>query len=158
MILKSTFNDGDKLPEKYANIGVKSGLGQNVSPPFAWDDAPPETKSFALIMVDYQAVSGPFVHWLVVDISAGVSEISEGASLTGQMPSGARELNTDYGRPGYGGARPPAGTGEHGYQTTVYALSDPGLDLSTDTDLAGFEAAIEGKILAAAKVTGVYSQ
>lgn len=158
MILKSTFSDGDRLPDEYANTGVKSGRGKNISPPFRWEEAAAETKSFALIMVDYQAVSGPFVHWLVVDIPADAREIEAGASLTAKMPAGAWELNTDYGRPGYGGAGPPADTGEHGYKTTVYALSVDRLDIEADTGLKEFEKALAGKVLTSAQLTGVYSQ
>ncbi|MDP1808176.1 MAG: YbhB/YbcL family Raf kinase inhibitor-like protein [Actinomycetota bacterium] len=158
MILKSTFSDGDRLPDEYANTGVKSGLGKNISPPLKWEDAPPEAGSFALIMVDYDAVSGPFVHWLVIDIPPDIKEIEAGASLTDKMPPGAWELNTDYGRSGYGGARPPAGTGAHGYKTTVYALNGDHLDIEADTGLKDFETALAGKILAAAHLTGVYSQ
>ena len=158
MILKSAFNDGDRLPEQYANIGVRSGLGQNISPPFKWADAPAAVKSFVLIMVDYDAVSGPFIHWLVVDIPADVREIEAGASVSARMPPGARELDTDYGRPGYGGARPPAGTGEHGYKTTVYALGVEKVGVGPAVSLTDFEAALTGKVLASATLTGIYSQ
>jgi len=158
MILRSTFGDGERLPDEYANTGLKSGQGKNISPPFRWEDAPAETKSFALIMVDREAVSGPFIHWLVIDIPADVREIEAGASLTAKMPLGAWELNTDYGRPGYGGARPPAGTGEHGYKTTVYALNVDHLDIEADTGLKEFETALAGKILTSAHLSGVYSQ
>lgn len=158
MILKSAFNDGDRLPEEYANAGVRSGLGQNISPPFKWENVPPETESFALIMVDYQAVSGPFIHWLVIDIPADVNEIAAGASGS-KMPMGARELDNSYGLPVYGGARPPVGTGDHGYKTTVYALNTPQLDLdAAGVGLARFEAAIAGKVLTSAEITGFYSQ
>lgn len=158
MILKSTFNDGDRLPEQYANIGVRSGLGQNISPLLMWDGAPDDAKSFVVLMVDYQAVSGPFIHWIVVNIPADVRELEAGASLTDRMPAGALELNSDYGRPGYGGARPPVGTGEHGYKTTIYALDVDSVSLEPDATLPGFEAALAGKVLSTATLTGIYSQ
>ena len=158
MNLESIYKDGDRLPEKYANIGVKSGLGQNISPLFKWDEPPVGVKSFALIMVDYEAVSGHFIHWLVIDIPADVDEMPEGASLTVGMPDGSRELNTDYRRPGYGGGRPPVGTGDHGYKTTVYALNVERLDIQPDIGLAEFEAELAGKVLAAADLTAIYSQ
>jgi len=158
MILESTFNDGDRLPEQHANIGVRSGLGQNISPFLKWSGFPDNTSSFAVIMVDYQAVSGPFIHWLVVNIPADARELEAGASLTDRMPPGALELNSDYGRPGYGGARPPAGTGEHGYKTTIYALNVDRMSLDPDVTLPGLEAALAGKVLSSAELTGAYSQ
>ncbi|MCK4268184.1 MAG: YbhB/YbcL family Raf kinase inhibitor-like protein [Actinomycetia bacterium] len=156
MILKSSYKDGDRLPAKYANLGPVGG--ENISPPFQWEDAPHGTKSFCLAMIDHHPVANHFVHWLVIDIPADVFQIAEGASGAGKMPSGAYELATDYGQPGYGGGRPPAGTGYHGYETTVWALDVASLELGASSNFAQYEKAITGKALAKATLTGLFSQ
>lgn len=156
MKLESSYKDGERIPGINANIGVEDG--ENLSPPFKWDDEPKETKSFALVMVDHNPVAREFVHWLVVNIPADVTSIKEGASGTDKMPVGAEELNSSYMTSRYGGPRPPAGTGDHPYETTVYALSFYSLDLNKNTTIDEFQSAINGKILAKASLTGLLSR
>ena len=156
-VLKSSgLKDNEKMPAKYANKGVVGG--ENLSPPFEWENAPEETKSFALAMVDHHPVAQEFVHWMIIDIPANVNSIGEGASGTGQMPAGSKELNTDYGTPKYGGPRPPAGTGDHPYETTIYALNVESLGLSQNVSLDQFLAALKGKVLAESSITSLFSQ
>lgn len=156
-VLKSSgFKDGERMPSKYANKGVAGG--ENVSPSLEWENAPEGTKSFALAMVDHHPVAQEFVHWLVIDIPANFNSIEEGASDAGKMPAGSKELNTSFGLPSYGGPRPPAGTGEHPYETTIYALSVESLDLSEEVTLEEFLEALEGKVIAKASLTGMFSQ
>ncbi len=155
--VNSTYNENERMPAKYANEGVSGG--ENVSPPFSWDNAPEGTKSFALAMVDHHKVANEFVHWLVVNIPEDTTSVKEGASKTDSMPEGSKELNTTYGQAFYGGPRPPSGTGDHPYETTVYALSDDlDLDLDEDVTLDDFLSAVEDKTLAKASLTGMFSQ
>ncbi len=157
MKLISTYENNQKMPVKYANKGV----GDNISPPFAWEQAPPDTKSFALALVDHHPVANEFVHWLVIDI-ADANKIEEGASQTPKMPKGSRELNTTYQVPGYGGPRPPVGSGDHPYETTIYALNVDKLDFKPERSgtapYAAFLKALEGKVLAQASLTGLFSR
>jgi len=156
-VLKSSgLKDGKRMPPKYANKGVSGG--ENLSPPFEWKNIPEDTKSFALAMVDHHPVAKEFVHWLVINIPASVNSIEEGASGAGKVPPGSRELNTDYGVPKYGGPRPPAGTGNHPYETTIYALNVESLELSQNVSLDQFLAALEGKVLAKSSLTSMFSQ
>ncbi len=156
MILKSTFKDGKRLPDNYCNFGTLGGL--NISPMLKWEGHPAETKSFALSMIDNHPVAKHFVHWLIADIPVGIARIDERASMTGQMPDRCVELLTSYKTPGYGGARPPSGTGNHEYETTLYALSIETLSLDRGSDFTQFEEAIAGKVLEMATIIGVYSQ
>lgn len=155
MELKSAaFADGDKIPQKYVMPGAG---GQNVSLPLKWSGAPDGTKSFALAIVDPHPVANNWVHWLVINIPADASGLEEGAS--GQnMPAGAEELKNSFGKPGYGGPQPPPGSGDHPYVVTLYALKVDRLDLKPGTDLDSFQKALEGKILATAKITGYYGR
>jgi len=155
-IRTEAYQDGERMPAKYANMGVVGG--ENVSPSFEWAEAPQNTKSFAIAMIDHHPVAREFVHWLVIDIDSGVNNIEEGASGTDKMPAGSNELNTTYGKPGYGGPRPPAGTGDHPYEAIVYALNVESLDLNSDATIEDFLEGIEGKVLAKASLTGMFSQ
>lgn len=156
-ILKSPgYKDGQRLPNKYANFGVNGG--QNISPPFEWEGAPGGTKSFALAIVDHHPVANEFVHWLLIDIPVDFNAIEEGGSGEDKLPAGAKQLNTTYNTPTYGGPRPPKGTGDHPYEATIYALNVAKLGLSENANFADFEIKIEGKVTAKASIIGLFSQ
>lgn len=77
--------------------------GENISPPLAWSGAPAGTRSFALIDDDPDAPRpGGFVHWVLYDIPASVSELAEGA-----VPPGAIPGTNDYGKRRFDGSCPP---------------------------------------------------
>lgn len=155
MELKSAaFADGGKIPQKYVMPGAG---GQNLSLPLSWSGVPEGTRSFALSMVDPHPVAKNWVHWLVINLPAEVRDLAEGASGK-KMPSGALELNNSWGKSGYGGPQPPPGTGDHPYVVTLYALKVDKLDLSPATSLTAFQKALEGKVLATAKITGYYGR
>jgi Raf kinase inhibitor-like YbhB/YbcL family protein len=153
-ITSAAFPDGGKIPQKYVMPGAG---GQNISLPLSWSDVPAGTQSFALSMVDPHPVARNWVHWLVINLPADVRSLPEGASEK-NMPTGARELNNSWGKPGYGGPQPPKGTGDHPYVVTIYALSVPKLDLKPNVDLGTFTQALEGKVLGQASVTGYYGR
>jgi len=140
----SAFEDTQTIPPKYAKAG------QNVSPPLAWEDVPPETKSFALSIVDHHPVAKNFVHWMVTDISANVTALKEAASASPQMPAEARELKA------YTGPNPPSGS--HDYEFTLYALKTYTLDLPQNASLDEFTRAAEEKSLATAKLIGKFDK
>jgi Raf kinase inhibitor-like YbhB/YbcL family protein len=155
MELKSSaFTDGGKIPQPYVMTGAG---GKNLSLPLQWSGAPPGTQSFALAIVDPHPVARNWVHWLVINLPGNASSLEEGASGK-KMPPGAVELHNSWGKPGYGGPQPPPGTGDHPYVVTLYALNVPKLDLKPSTNLAGFEKALEGKVLGTAKITGYYGR
>lgn len=156
MLLESAYTNKGRILAKYANKGVVGGM--NISPPLRWSGHPEGTKSFALIIVDHHPVANEFVHWLVIDIPVNITSLNEGASCTPVMPSGSRELLSSYRTPGYGGPRPPSGTGDHPYETIVYALNAEKIDLKANASLEQFLKTIEGKILAIATLTGYFSQ
>lgn len=150
----NAFQDGGKIPLQYVMPGAG---GKNVSLPLSWADPPTGTKSFALSIVDPHPVARNWVHWLAINIPASVTSLEEGASRK-KMPPGAAELKSSFGDLGYGGPQPPRGTGDHPYVVTVYALNVAKLDLTSDTSLAAFQQALEGKVLAAASITGYFGR
>ena len=154
-IRSCSYKENEIMSAKYANKGVVGG--ENISPPFEWDNAPQDTKGFALAMVDHHPIANEFVHWLVVNIPANTTSIDEGASGSERMPESSKELHTTYGQSVYGGPRPPTGTGDHPYETTVYALSEK-VDLDEEVTLDEFLSVVEDKTLAKASLTGMFSQ
>lgn len=140
-----SYDPEGKIPSRYAHGSVG---GKNTSPGFAWHDGPISTKSFAFSIVDPHPVARNWVHWMIVDIPFNAREIPEGASCTGKMPKGTRELMNTDGEQGYGGPAPPAGSGPHPYVATLYALNVEKLDLPKNASLRQFLNAIEGKVIA----------
>ena len=131
--------------------------GGNTSPQLSWSGAPAGTKSFALTMYDPDAPTGSgWWHWLVVNIPASTTKLDAGASGK-NLPAGALELRTDFGKPGYGGPCPPPGP-PHRYVITISALKIEKLDLDAQSSgaMAGFM--INQNKLASAKLTVRYGR
>ncbi len=75
------FKDGTPLAVKNAgaNKANPNCVGENVSPPLNWANAPADTKSFALIMIDPEGGGGlGSVHWVGYGIPASVTGFAEG--------------------------------------------------------------------------------
>jgi Raf kinase inhibitor-like YbhB/YbcL family protein len=144
------------IPVRYAMKSVAGG--QNVSIPYAWGLASTRTKSFALTLVDKHPRAGNWVHWMVIDIPASVTCLPEGVSSTARMPAGTREMKNGYGTLGYGGPKPPAGSGPHDYVATLYALDVASLELSPDATLAEFEAAVSRHTVGSETCTGWFAR
>ena len=117
-ITSAAFKDGGKIPTQH--VMVAAG-GKNLSIPLVWKNIPPGTKSFALSIIDPHPIAQNWVHWFVINISAAVTSLPEGASPQ-KMPPGAVELKNSFGNIGYGGPQPPKGSGEHPYVVTLHAL------------------------------------
>jgi hypothetical protein len=137
------FTDGGAIPAKYTCDG------DNVSPPLAWDQGPAGTAAWVLIAEDIDARL--WTHWLVVNLPVDTTSLPEGAS--GNLPEAAIEGSTDFGPATYGGPCPPSG--EHRYSFTLYALSER-LELGAEVNAAPIRAAMFGKVLGEAKLTGKY--
>jgi len=150
----SAFTDGGKIPLPYVMPGAG---GKNVSLPLSWTQPPAGTGSFALSITDPHPVARNWVHWLVINLPATAASLEEGASRQ-KMPPGAVELKNSFGDLGYGGPQPPRGTGDHPYVVTLYALKVDKLDLPPATNLAAFQKALEGKVLATASITGYFGR
>ena len=136
MILKSKdFKNNGRIPSKY------TADGQNISPQLEWSNAPQATKSFALTCIDPDAPSGAFIHWIVYDIPANVSEIPQAGKI-------GKELPNSFGKLGYKGPSPPSGV--HRYVFTLYALNVEHVDANS------FFKEIEKRKLDSAQLIGLY--
>ncbi len=97
--------------------------GQSLRPVLKWSGAPKGTKSFAVTVHDQDAPTrSGFWHWVVIDIAAQATGIAASG-----LPEGAKEGNTDLGKPGYFGPCPPIPR-KHRYLFTVHALDVAKLD------------------------------
>lgn len=136
--------------------------GQNVSPAIMWKNPPAGTKSFALMVHDPDAPTGGagFWHWVVVNIPVGTTFLAQGSGTADGkgLPAGTRQINTDFGAPGWGGPCPPAGDKPHRYNFTVYALKVDKLDLpaTATASLAGFM--VNSNVLGRATFTGTFGR
>src|SRR5215813_14571492 len=68
-----SFSDGADIPKKYTCDG------DDVSPELHWTDQPSPAKSFALIVDDPDAPSGPWVHWVLFNLPGDGHDLAEGA-------------------------------------------------------------------------------
>lgn len=144
------FQHEENIPVEY------TCQGEDISPPLAWTEPPKGTQSYALIVDDPDAPDNVFTHWLVYNIPASVTELSEGLSTDAELPSGALQGKNDFGNTGYGGPCPPPGS-PHRYRFNLYAL-DRTLDLEPATSKTQLLAAIEGHILEQYELTGLYQR
>ena len=154
------FKGGDYLGQQHA-LSADYGFGcsgGNASPHLKWEDAPADTRSFAVTCYDPDAPTGSgFWHWVVVNIPPDVTELAlnAGDPAAGALPAGALQTRTDFGKPGYGGPCPPEGH-PHRYLFTVYAVSLDTLPVTADTSAAVVGLFLNHNTLAKASLMGLY--
>ncbi len=145
--------------EQYAFQGFGC-TGQNKSPMISWQDAPKDTKSFAVTVYDPDAPTGSgWWHWTLFNIPASVNKIEENASNNKDLlPKGAVEGLTDFGKSSYGGMCPPKGDKPHRYIVTVYALKVSNFDLNSQASGAMVGYNIGQNSIASASITVKYGR
>ncbi len=148
-IVSPAFEQGGMIPAKYTCDGM------DISPALKFEGIPEEAKSIALIADDPDAPMGTWVHWVLFNLPAGTTELNENMPKDGQLPNGAIQGTTDFGRTGYGGPCPPSGV--HRYYFKVYALNDK-LQLDSTATKADVSQAMQGKILAEGQLMGKYKR
>lgn len=142
-VTSKSFKANSAIPSKY------SYTDGNVSPQISWSKGPEGTKSYALICDDPDAPrSEPWVHWVLFNIPAGVTELAENGSQ-------GQEGTNDYQQVSWGGPNPPSGT--HRYFFKVYALNDMLDGLSSKTTKKDLLKAMQGKILAEGALMGTFA-
>ena len=155
-ITSTAFTDGGSIPDANTCTGV------NTSPPFAWEGAPPGTKSFALVLHDND-VSPPtgYNHSVIYDIASTTTSLPPNVEKAYQpaAPAGSRATHpftANSGVYGYSGPCPPA---LHTYEFQLYAL-----DVATLTDLGPASnandgvTAVKAHVIAMTKLTGKYKK
>ncbi|MGQ0501392.1 MAG: YbhB/YbcL family Raf kinase inhibitor-like protein [Panacagrimonas sp.] len=196
-----SFENGGLIPGRCA-FAVKAPRGHiklsdNLNPELNWSGAPTATRSFVLLCTDPDVPSKPddvnkegrevplklartsFVHWTMVDIAAGESQIEEGACSRGIVgrgkrdpagPVGSRQGLNDYTNwfaadpdmggeyRGYDGPCPPWNDSvTHHYRFELLAIDLDRCPVEGAFTAAQVRSAVEGHVLASAVVTGRYS-
>ncbi len=148
-ISSMAFKEGEMIPKKYTCDG------ENVSPSLEWTGIPRGTKSLSLICDDPDAPRGTWVHWVLFNIPADASGLSENVPPRSTLKNGARHGMNDSRKLGYDGPYPPGGT--HRYFFKVYAL---GVELSLESGAtkAQLLKAMEGHILGEGQLMGKYKR
>jgi hypothetical protein len=149
-VSSSAFKDGQAIPSKYTCDG------EDVSPPLKWAGVPEAAKSVVLICDDPDAPVGTWVHWVLFNLPANITELEERVPTTEALGNGARQGTNDFKRIGYGGPCPPRGN-PHRYFFKLYAL-DEELDLKSGAAKRDVERAMEGHILAKGQVMATYKR
>jgi Raf kinase inhibitor-like YbhB/YbcL family protein len=143
------FRDGDPIPPVHSRDGTDSHPG------LAWTGVPARAKSLALVCDDPDAPRGTWVHWVLYDLSPGLSGLTASVARAPRHEAGGTHGTNDYGELGWGGPAPPRGHGVHHYGFRLYAL-DATLGLAPGATKAQLEAAMKGHVLAEAALTGTY--
>lgn len=136
-------------------------LGADKSPELHWENAPEGTKSFAVTVYDPDAPTGSgWWHWVVFNIPAQATGLSANAGdeKGTALPKGCVQSRTDFGKPGFGGACPPAGDKAHRYVFTVHALNVDRLDLGQDAPAAMVGFNLNAHSLGKASITATYQR
>jgi Raf kinase inhibitor-like YbhB/YbcL family protein len=149
-ITSPAFKQGEVIPTRYTRDG------ENISPPLEWHDAPPETRSFVLLVEDPDAPSGTFRHWTMYNIPAGDSGLPEGASGQGRVGTG--EGVNGFGNARYDGPQPPRGHGPHHYHVRLAALDVPQLNVPSSAKAEDIWTKALPHIIAEAELVGVYAR
>jgi Raf kinase inhibitor-like YbhB/YbcL family protein len=143
-ITSSAFLDNQAIPKQYTCDGI------GINPPLQFSNVPSEAKSLALLVEDPDAPTGTWIHWLMWNISASTTQISENS-----VPQGAIQGQGSSGQNVYGAPCPPSGI--HHYIFNVYAL-DTELELPSYSTAENLQTAMQGHIISQAQIIGIYGR
>lgn len=71
-LFSPTFSHQMSIPTRYTCDG------SNISPPLNWTEIPSNAKSLVLIMDDPDAPKGTWDHWIIFNLLANITSLSEG--------------------------------------------------------------------------------
>jgi len=152
-LMSPAFAENGSIPSQY------TCEGDDISPPLAWSDVPPGTKSLALIMDDPDAPDPAkpqrvYVHWVVYNIAWTTTKLPLNAARSG-LPVRALHGTNDFNKQTYGGPCPPVG--RHRYFFKLYAL-DTQLQGLKDPTKAQLEEAMYGHLVGHVEMVGTYEK
>ncbi|MGD2059201.1 MAG: YbhB/YbcL family Raf kinase inhibitor-like protein, partial [Anaerolineales bacterium] len=148
-LMSEAFENGGPIPSKFTCDGA------DISPELQWEQAPPGTQTYVLIMDDPDAPAGTWVHWVLYNIPAEARAIDADVMDASDLPGGTQTGLNSWGEASYGGPCPPSG--EHRYFFVLYAL-DTQFDLEGDVTSETLRSAITGHVLTQAELMGTYSR
>jgi Raf kinase inhibitor-like YbhB/YbcL family protein len=148
-VTSTAFTALGRIPRQY------TGEGDDISPPLAWRNSPPGTKTFALVCHDPDAPlvttsAYGFTHWVLYNIPGTVAQLREAEK---SFTSGSNS----FGKQGYGGPMPPELHGVHHYYFWLLALRAE-TELRAGLSMQELFAAIEPDVLGMNRLVGTYSR
>jgi Raf kinase inhibitor-like YbhB/YbcL family protein len=93
--------------------------GRNISPALAWTAPPAGAASLVLTVIDVDARPAFWSHWIVVGLPPAAGALPRGVQV---LPAGAHAVAGNFGDAAWDGPCPPAGSGVHHYQFTIWAM------------------------------------
>jgi Raf kinase inhibitor-like YbhB/YbcL family protein len=144
------FADGATIPLVY------TCAGEDKSPPLMWVGVPTGAKTLAIVVRDPDAPGGSFVHWVLYNIPAAVSELPAGLPKAESIAQGANQGVNGRGQIGYAGPCPPPGAPHH-YHFRLYAL-DNRVGLKAGASADDVEGAIKGHVLGSTELVGTFGR
>ncbi len=140
------FDDGEELDPSFT-----ADEEDAVAPPLEWSAPPAGTMELALVVEDPDAPGAdPFCHWLVWGLAP-----QQGKLLEGEAPP--RVGKNAFGNSEWLLPAPPAGDDPHDYVFQLFALDAP-LALMPGATREDLVAAMQGRVIAAAVLTGTYAR
>jgi len=124
--------------------------GRNVSPALSWSGAPAAAKSLVLTMIDMDVKPALWSHWIVVDLPPATTGLPQGVKA---LPAPAHGVVSNFGEATYDGPCPPAGSGIHHYQFTIWAMKGATTNLPNDAKAPDVIATLTAGSLAHAQLT-----
>jgi Raf kinase inhibitor-like YbhB/YbcL family protein len=157
------FADGADIPVKFTQAAPGVATGEGLSPAITWANAPAGTKSFFLNMHDEDVsrnkTTEDQAHWVVWNIPADATGLTEGQPKGAKLPNGAFQFSATgqmYRGPGAGANGP-----KHHYMFEIYAL-DTTIDVQPAADAfetrANVMKAIQGHVLGKAVYGGLFKR
>lgn len=151
ILFSNEFTDGGAIPSECACNWLG---GKNRPPQLRWNNAPPETVSFTLLMEDETRNVGDKAtkHWSVFNMPASMTDID---NLKEQVASGVTEGLNYTKKNGYAGPCPPK---KHFYTFTIYALNKnmPFIPSGKEFARSQFKQEFNHCIIDTATITGTY--
>jgi Raf kinase inhibitor-like YbhB/YbcL family protein len=150
------WEDGGRIPIKHAQPGHVG------SPALSWSAPPEGTASFVLWMHDIDAATGngldDVLHWMVWNIPATATSLSEGVPHGGQRADGSRQISVSG--PYYRGPAAPASGPPHHYVFELFALDTlidlPAVGAAPPATRAAVAAAMAGHVRGKASLVGTF--
>jgi Raf kinase inhibitor-like YbhB/YbcL family protein len=157
------FADGADIPVKYTQAAPGVATGEGLSPAITWANPPAGTQSFFLNMHDEDVsrnkTTDDQAHWVVWNIPAKETGLTEGQPKGAKLPNGAFQFSATgqmYRGPGAGANGP-----KHHYMFEIYAL-DTMIDVQPAADAfesrANVMKAIQGHVLGKAVYGGLFKR
>jgi len=144
-ITSPNFINYEKLDDKYK---LDKCGGQNIFPTLIFHDPSPNTKSYALIMDDPDAIHGLWIHFICWNIPKQFTQLDN--DNIQNVIIGKNSWNENK----YGGPCPPQKSGKHRYFFKVYAL-DTILNIDKNTNKEELLKIIKPYIIDQTEIVGI---